>query len=777
MKIRHKFLMVALFLSVVPVVALSLILGFGAYHDGRDALHEQTEEHLVSIRDIKKSQVEAYFQTIESQVLSFSKDRMIVNAMREFKQAFVWFRQQSDAESNVAAQRESLKRYYSEQFAKQFKAKNAGASVDIAPLVSSLDDDSISLQYAFISNNPKALGEKDALEELGDGTLYSNLHKIYHPPIRDYLKRFEYYDIFLVDHESGDIVYSVFKELDFTTSLKDGPYAKSGIARAFNQAAQASKNDFFVIEDFSPYLPSYQDPAAFIASPIFDGDQKLGVLIFQMPIDRINAIMTHDQKWAESGLGESGETYLVGTDYKMRSLSRFLIEDPSGYHEMMAALPGIDSNLLSTIEAKQTTIGLQEVKTFGTESALNGEKSFAIFDDYRNVSVLSAYAPINIEGLDWAIMSEIDAEEAFASSEALFESIVQISGVVSFVVLVFAVLTSYLFSRQLTRPIVAFQECLENINETSDLTLRVPVKGRDEIGQSARAINALLDKFQGSVAYLSDISTKLMSSSQVLHEQTKNGLAASADQQAQSQSIASAAEQLNATSNEVSSSAEQTAASSSEAESVSVHGQKLVEQRVERISALANSIGSIEETLSKVSSSGEQIGRVLQVITDIAEQTNLLALNAAIEAARAGEQGRGFAVVADEVRSLAQKTHHSTEEIQNTIHTLQEDIRSAQEATNAGVKEAEASVSGVDKMREALAQISEQIATIRAMNDQVSSAATEQYAVSEDITQSITAVSTLSEQNTVIAQSTADEAEKVDQLVTELQGYVRQYKS
>lgn len=153
------------------------------------------------------------------------------------------------------------------------------------------------------------MGQKDELLDPIDGSHHGEWHSQYHPFLRDFQKRFDYYDLFLVESETGRIVYSVFKELDFATSLVDGPYAKSGIADVFRKANQSTTPDYVALSDFAPYLPSYQDPAAFIAAPVFEGGEKTGVLILQMPIDRINAIMTHGGRWAESGLGATGETY------------------------------------------------------------------------------------------------------------------------------------------------------------------------------------------------------------------------------------------------------------------------------------------------------------------------------------------------------------------------------------------------------------------------------------------------------------------------------------
>ena len=141
------------------------------------------------------------------------------------------------------------------------------------------------------------------------------------------LEKFGYYDIFLVEPDNGRVVYSVFKELDYATSLVDGPYSQSNFAAAF-RAVQGSRNpDLVKMVDFDEYYPSYQSAASFLSVPIIDGDEPVGVLVFQIPIDQMNTTMTNSGSWSSVGLGRSGETYMVSNDYSMRNDSRLLIED------------------------------------------------------------------------------------------------------------------------------------------------------------------------------------------------------------------------------------------------------------------------------------------------------------------------------------------------------------------------------------------------------------------------------------------------------------------
>ena len=204
------------------------------------------------------------------------------------------------------------------------------------------------------------------------------------------------------------------------------PMPIRALVKVFQKASNNGTAGSLAFDDFKSYVPSYQDPAAFIASPIIQDNKQLGVIIFQMPIDRINSVMTQNQKWQDAGLGLSGETYLVGADKKMRSISRFLVEDKAGYIEAIHN-SGMSSDLVNTIEAKGTSISLQPITSPGSQSALAGETGFSSFPDYRNVEVYSAYTPIKIAGENWAILAEIDQDEALQAANILSRDLLYLS--------------------------------------------------------------------------------------------------------------------------------------------------------------------------------------------------------------------------------------------------------------------------------------------------------------------------------------------------------------
>lgn len=513
--------------------------------------------------------------------------------------------------------RQQVGRYYKAEFLRRYNADNKDSQEEaeslVNKLVSPLDADAIMLQYQYIQQNPNALGSKELLDDAGDGSDYSLSHSLYHPIIRSYLQKFGYYDIFLVDISSGDIVYSVFKEVDYATSLRDGPYAGTNLARAFREAAKSNWKDSVIFVDYESYPPSYEAPASFIASPIFEGNKKVGVAIFQMPIGRINEILSE-----RTGLGETGETYAVGSDHLFRNDSRYL--------EQL----NVDSTIINpSIKAS----------TDAVISALdNNEAGCAVIRNYRGKEVLSSWQPLTVdidaEGNEdsrhWALMSEIELAE-------VRRPVVQIAFYSIMVCVITGILVlwvSYRYSQQFTV----------------------------EAARQAALVHGIAD----NTTSLAGASEELTSVSQQMStnaEQTTT----------QANVVSSAAEQVSQNAHTVSSGVESITASIREISESANEAARVASESV-RVASAAN------DRITKLGQSSSEIGEVIKVITSIAEQTNMLALNATIEAARAGEAGKGFAVVANEVKELAHETGRATEDIRQKIDAIQEDTGEAVDA-------------------------------------------------------------------------------------------------
>lgn len=480
-------------LAFFLVASLSmLVVGIISYTKAKKALQQESFNRLTAVREMKSDQIEDYFQLINDQLITFAEEPLVVEAMKQFKQGYNSVDKDLHLDALAIAELEKKNsEYFSEKYLKKLNSnldKKVGLEEEI-----SRDPRSIILQNLYIVSNPKETGSKHKLDASPDQSSYSIAHAKFHPMMRDFLEKFGYYDIFLIDDETGNIVYTVFKEVDFSTSLTTGPFSKTNLARSFNATKGPVTKDFVNLEDFQSYHPSYNAPASFISCPIYDGEKKIGVLAFQMPIDRINNIMTNKQDWVNVGLGTTGETYIVGNDFTLRNQSRFLIEDSANYFKMLENI-GTPASTINKIRSFGSTVGLQEVRTEGTKEAIEGKIDTRIFPDYRGVPVLSAYKPLKIKDMRWVIMSEIDEAEAFEHVHTLRKQII-----IGFVCLVFVViLVSYFVSRQITKPLkILTADALELAKGNMNVDISSG-RRKDEIG----VLSVSFKKMQSSISKL-----------------------------------------------------------------------------------------------------------------------------------------------------------------------------------------------------------------------------------------------------------------------------------
>ena len=339
------------------------------------------------------------------------------------------------------------------------------------------------------------------------------------------------------------------------------------------------------------------------------------------------------------------------------------------------------------------------------------------------------------------------------------------------------VFVSAFVAKGIVKPIKSAALAMEDIAEgDGDLTQRLPLKGKDEITELSGAFNNFAEKVHALVGDVAEASTYMSTAAEDMSNVTVNLDGNVQKQRLEIDQVATAMNEMAATVQEVARSASEAANSAETAHSQSVEGKTVVGENIHAINALAGEVENAANVINNVESDSERIGTVLDVIRGIAEQTNLLALNAAIEAARAGEQGRGFAVVADEVRTLASRTQESTQEIQGMIESLQKGSGDAVAVMEKGKEQAVQSVKHANAAGDSLELITSAVSSINDMNTQIASAAEEQSAVAEEINRNVVNINDMAEMISDGSQQTAKSSNDLEALASQLQNVVSRFR-
>ena len=341
--------------------------------------------------------------------------------------------------------------------------------------------------------------------------------------------------------------------------------------------------------------------------------------------------------------------------------------------------------------------------------------------------------------------------------------------------LTIAVLAWVYAKRQVVGPLRRLASTIRDSEQNSDLSLRIALRSRDEIGETADNFNRMMDKFEGLLEKVAHSAARVDTEVAQLAKVANRTEGIVEEQQLQIDQVATAMTEMQASSQDVAHNTETAAETTDEAKQAATQGDKVVQRTISAVGELANSTRLSSELMSKLETDVEGIGTILDVIRGIADQTNLLALNAAIEAARAGEQGRGFAVVADEVRTLAQRTQKSTQEIQNMIEQLQARASDASAAMMQGCQHAEETSSQAASAGESLQRITNAVTGIAGMNQQIAAASHQQGAVAAELDRNLSQIKTGAEESAHSSQKTAAAGAQLAELAVELRAVVSQF--
>ncbi|WP_108650943.1 methyl-accepting chemotaxis protein [Dongshaea marina] len=448
----------------------------------------------------------------------------------------------------------------------------------------------------------------------------------------------------------------------------------------------------------------------------------------------------------------------------------FWLNDSEPRSVMHPIKPAIEGTYVGDLQDKKGKYLYKEIVKAGQSSSAGGELDYYWTKSGASEPVLKVSFVKQFKPWDWFIGTGIYVEDV----QAQFMSLVWTIVFDIVILLVILGLISAVIIRSIGLPLHGTIKALNDISEgEGDLTRRLDESGTDEISTLSHAFNRFVEKLQSMISDIHAASQKTVSESQLLSEIVGKNSTIAAQQNQETDGVATAMNEMSSTTQEVANNAQGAAQAANETSEQAVNGMAVVDQTIQLIGNLADELTETVGVSERLEQETQQIGSVLDVIRGIAEQTNLLALNAAIEAARAGEQGRGFAVVADEVRTLATRTQSSTNEIQEMIEKLQQMAKNVSAAMERTQQHSVASAEQAQLAGEALGQINEGITSINDMNTQIASAAEEQSLAANEINRNVTNIADLSnetvEQNTQTEQAAGDLRDVGEQL-TELVG-------
>ena len=403
-------------------------------------------------------------------------------------------------------------------------------------------------------------------------------------------------------------------------------------------------------------------------------------------------------------------------------------------------------------------------------------KATLIVFAFATFAMILVLALLNQSSLNEAI--DIAMQSGSANSDALAEIASSARATSIFMLLAIIVLLAgivFYLTRSFASPVNRLANLMHQVTEDKNLSVRADTTGNAELSKIAVAFNTVLSDFESLINEVHNSVTRLKASTQDLSAVTEQSGQNMVMQQSESQQVATAMNQMASTAQEVSRNASDAAETVHEAQTTATESAEVAVEAMCAMDNLVAEVDSASGVITRLETESDNIGMVLDVIKGIAEQTNLLALNAAIEAARAGEQGRGFAVVADEVRALAGKTQSSTDEIQSMIEHLQAGSREAVKVMNAARTLGEEGSTQTEAAAEALAMISGSVKQINDMTTQIASAAQQQTAVAEEISGNITSISQITEATVQGSMQTSEATEHLKALAEELQTMLAAY--
>ena len=733
MSLQKKLLLIIMALALLAAVTASVLISTAALRAGESLLSEQAHFRVQMISTAQDQRLKSYQSVIEQQVINHAQSVQARRAIAGLGSAYRGYRLNAVVRSLEATDETAaaLTEYLKSGFSEEYTRLNPNQSFNFASYAESLDKPSLVLQYYYLVDSVGRWNEKAFVEESEDRSRYSIAHREFNPALREFAQAYGFADLYYLDTQ-GNVVYSLQKLPDFGISVEHPLLNNTGIQKVFQQAMSLTSDDPVAFADFSPYPAALNVPSAFMAMPIFEAGETepTGVFAIRLDTEQLQNTLSNHQDRESLGLGRTGDSYLLNRTGVLLSSKREFDQNSS---EFISRLASLTPDQVSLVQQRNTLSGIVSLSSSAIQQAQSGISGVDLYRNALDQLVIGAFQPFDVGGERWVLMTEIAADEALAAVPELRKEVVSYAIGITLVVLALAFIAALLIARSLGKPVAELKGSIQRIQQNRDLTQQCPLQGDDEFGQISTALNRLLQDIALSVTQVGKAAVVVHSSSSDLLKGSEASQQLLNQQTQRNQSAESLLSSLVSSASEVSDQASTTHSLTQTANQEIDDSSQIIHRVIGEVQSMADGVSGAASTITQLAQEFDQIRHVLEVISQLAAQTNLLALNAAIEAARAGEHGRGFAVVADEVRGLAQRSHDATEQIQAIIDSLLARTQMVESSMNTEQQRSVALASTAATAEAALATIGKSLQAIVRANQDILTISTEQKGMTDQL--------------------------------------------
>lgn len=476
---------------MASVISMSIIASLG-YYIAKKTSTQQTFEKLTSIRNSKTQELSDYFHRLQDLAVLISHAKTTIEAFEEFDAAYKEIQNNNSVDNRIIS---DMKSFRDDFYYRRYTDTIGDMAIEREKFLSYLPSnrEAIIIQAAF--HNIK-------FRNLQVFRNYQEALIRYDKGISDFVNYSDFNGLLLINSETGNIIYSANKFSEMGGNLLSDSLAMTNLASAFRELRFAKETEVKLIR-FQEYFPTNLLPKAFMLCPVFKDNRNIAVVALRIPIDQVNNILTFNRKWEDNGMGKTGEVYIVGGKNMLRSESRFYLQDPDGFIATMQNLGYPEEDLKKVRNSKSTLLNIK-ITTEAVNAANNGETGIRILTDYRDREVLSAFMPLDLLGLRYAVIAEIDTEEAFENIAILKQFMI-----LSFIAVLFSmIIIASMLAGLVTRPINKLTQAARELSNGNFQTL-IRIKSHDEIGVLADSFHTMQTRIVDLIGNLRNVNSSL----------------------------------------------------------------------------------------------------------------------------------------------------------------------------------------------------------------------------------------------------------------------------